>query len=296
MYARCFIAIPLALQGRSEGVAQVRVLTAARTRSVAHPCRSRATGNLRTPLQLGPLEWPTDPSTFSPAHGCTYAPMHPNVLDLEPMSRRTVAITLAAVLLVASVGAAQFRGRGGRQGFNGRPLHTQSSRISTAAFNSAASCFETDRTATAAGWNVDFPRADENLSIRLSELSRTPVSMDQNREPKTLLLNLRQPEVFHCPILMMTEPGGAYFDEEEVVGLRKYLQKGGFLWADDFWGEYAWSYWESQIRRVLPSGRVSDLRRADRSHPVSPDVHGEGISADSRHRILGRCRSHLGTT
>ena len=99
-----------------------------------------------------------------------------------------------------------------------------------------------------AGWNVDLPRADENLSIRLSELSRTPVSMDENREPKTLLLNLRQPEVFHCPILMMTEPGGAYFDEEEVANLRKYLLKGGFLWADDFWGEYAWDYWESQIR------------------------------------------------
>jgi hypothetical protein len=32
------------------------------------------------------------------------------------------------------------------------------------------------------------------------------------------------------------------------------LQKGGFLWADDFWGEYAWQIWESQIRKVLPSG------------------------------------------
>ena len=40
--------------------------------------------------------------------------------------------------------------------------------------------------------------------------------MDENREPKSLLLNLRQPEVFRCPILMMTEPGGVYFDEEEV--------------------------------------------------------------------------------
>ena len=38
------------------------------------------------------------------------------------------------------------------------------------------------------------------------------------------------------------------------MALREYLQKGGFLWADDFWGEYAWAVWESQIRKVLPSG------------------------------------------
>jgi hypothetical protein len=26
------------------------------------------------------------------------------------------------------------------------------------------------------------------------------------------------------------------------------------LWVDDFWGSYAWSIWESQIRKVFPSG------------------------------------------
>ena len=28
--------------------------------------------------------------------------------------------------------------------------------------------------------------------------------------------------------------------------------KGGFLWADDFWGTPAWAHWEAQIGRVLP--------------------------------------------
>jgi hypothetical protein len=171
------------------------------------------------------------------------------------MSRRTVALTLAAVLLVASVGAAQFRGRGGRQGFNGRPLQYAKLDDFDGGFQFCRLVFRNGPNGDGFGWNVDFPRADENLSIRLSELSRAPVSMDQNREPKTLLLNARQPELTHCPFIMMTEPGGAYFDDEEVIGLRKYLQRGGFLWADDFWGEYAWSYWEAQIRRVLPSGQ-----------------------------------------
>ena len=132
------------------------------------------------------------------------------------MPRRTVAITLAAILLLASAGAAQFRGRGGRQGFNGRALRYATLEDFDGGYQFCRLVFRNGSDGDGAGWNVDFPRADENLSIRLSELSRTPVSMDENREPKSLLLNLRQPEVFHCPILMMTEPGGAYFDEEEV--------------------------------------------------------------------------------
>ena len=114
--------------------------------------------------------------------------------------------------------------------------------------------------------------------------------------PKTLLLNARQPEISRCPFIMMTEPGGAYFDDEEVVGLRKYLQKGGFLWADDFWGEYAWSYWENADPAGVAVGTVSNLRRPHRPHTVPRDVYGQGISANSWHWPLGRRRSHVGAT
>jgi hypothetical protein len=77
--------------------------------------------------------------------------------------------------------------------------------------------------------------------------------MDGEDEPKHLLVRLTDAEIARCPFVMMTEPGGAFFDDQEAVGLRNYLLKGGFLWADDFWGEYAWAYWESQLRKVLPS-------------------------------------------
>ena len=48
--------------------------------------------------------------------------------------------------------------------------------------------------------------------------------------------------------------GNIFLTDEEAARLREYALKGGFLWADDFWGEYAWQIWESQIRKVLPSG------------------------------------------
>jgi hypothetical protein len=65
-------------------------------------------------------------------------------------------------------------------------------------------------------------------------------------------VRLTDPLLFHCPFVMLTEPGGAYFDEAEAKGLREYLQKGGFLWADDFWGNRAWRNWAGQLAKALP--------------------------------------------
>ncbi len=105
------------------------------------------------------------------------------------------------------------------------------------------------------GWGVDYPQADVNLSIRLSELTRTRVSFDGARDPNHLVVRLTDEALFQCPFVMMTEVGAAYFDDEDVAQLRAYLLKGGFLWADDFWGSYAWQSWERQLRQVFPAGQ-----------------------------------------
>ena len=72
---------------------------------------------------------------------------------------------------------------------------------------------------------------------------------------------MTDPLLYHCPFVMMTEPGGAFFDEAEAARLRDYVLKGGFLWADDFWGEFAFSHWAGQIAKALPPERypVIDL-------------------------------------
>jgi hypothetical protein len=60
---------------------------------------------------------------------------------------------------------------------------------------------------------------------------------------------------------MMTEVGTLYFSPEDAEALRNYLLKGGFLWADDFWGSYAWEHFASELSKVLPSARypIKDL-------------------------------------
>jgi Domain of unknown function (DUF4159) len=116
-------------------------------------------------------------------------------------------------------------------------------------------------------WEVDFPRADINLSIRLSELTKTRVGRDVNGDPSNVIVRLTSPEMFNCPFIMMTEVGAADLSSNETAHLREYLQKGGFLWADDFWGTDAWEWWEEVLGEVLPRSEypVIELRP---NHPL----------------------------
>ena len=175
---------------------------------------------------------------------------------------RTAAFLLVLVLL-ASAGAAQFR----RRGF-GPAARFATVEDFDGGFQFCRLVVRESANGDGAGWAVDYPRADINLSIRFSELTKTWVSMEGPDEPKPVLVNLGEPSVLsHCPFVMMTEPGRAYFTAEEAAALRAYLLRGGFLWADDYWGQYAWDFFENQLRQVLPSATypIVDLPR---THPI----------------------------
>ena len=103
-----------------------------------------------------------------------------------------------------------------------------------------------------AGWRTDYPLGEINLSIRLSELTRTPVSMDLGHRPNYWVVRLTDEQLFECPFTMASDVGTMYLSPEEVDRLREYLLKGGFLWVDDFWGTLAWEQWAREIAKVLP--------------------------------------------
>ena len=96
------------------------------------------------------------------------------------------------------------------------------------------------------GWGTDYPDADINFSIRLSELTKTRVSRRADGEPNHLTVRLTDDNLFNCPYMHMEDMGSARFTDEEVLRLREYLLKGGFLWVDDFWGTQAWQYWDER--------------------------------------------------
>ena len=169
-------------------------------------------------------------------------------------ARRPRVLVLAVlVLLVASVVVqAQFRQRGG--GFFPRGFGVRVAKPDdfVGGFQFCRVVFNIDPRGDGGNWSVDYPRADINLSIRLAELTKAYVSMDPGGDPIPLLIRLTDDVMFECPFIMMTEVGSASINDEEAARLRLYLQKGGFLWADDFWGTYAWEWWIGQFSKVLP--------------------------------------------
>ena len=114
------------------------------------------------------------------------------------------------------------------------------------------------------GWFVDYPRADENLSIRLMEVTRTRVTQDGEGNPYPVIVRLTDPSLFRCPFVMMSEPGGSYLSNDEAANLRAYLLKGGFLWVDDFWGS--------------ARGATGKIRSARRSH--RPNTRSSILTVD----------------
>jgi len=182
---------------------------------------------------------------------------------------RVVAIALAALALATAARVeAQFVQRGFGRGFLN--THRATAEDFDGRFNFCRVAFASDFRGDGADWSVDYPRADINLSVRLSELTKTTISRYPSGEPKHLLLRLTDPELFGCPFIMMTEVGAASLSEGEAAQLRTYLDKGGFLWADDFWGSYAWDWWVAQLRKALPADQypIVDLT------PDHPLYHG----------------------
>jgi hypothetical protein len=170
--------------------------------------------------------------------------------------RWRIAVTIALLSVAAAVVAAQFqRGRGGRGGgyYARRDLRYATLADFDGSFQFCRVVFSPAPNGDGSRWDVDFPRADENLSTRLSELTKTPVGKGSDDLPRHLLINLQQPELFHCGFIMMTEVGRLSLNEAEAANLRAYLLKGGFLWADDFWGDWAWEFFEGQMRKVFPA-------------------------------------------
>jgi hypothetical protein len=48
------------------------------------------------------------------------------------------------------------------------------------------------------GWGVDYPRADINLTFRLSELTTTTVSRHPREEYNHVVVRLTDPLLYHC--------------------------------------------------------------------------------------------------
>jgi hypothetical protein len=181
--------------------------------------------------------------------------------------RRRLIVLPLTLVVIASAGYAQdvFRDFGVLRGEQGDPAELPPSQMPDRIFAGCHMLYTSVRRENnGSGWRTDYPWAQRNLMIRLSELTKTRVSWQTTRIPHVWLVRLTDPALFECPYLMASDVGTIGLTNDEADHLRRYLEKGGFLWVDDFWGDAAWDQWSRELARALPSGyTVQDVPLSD---------------------------------
>jgi hypothetical protein len=171
---------------------------------------------------------------------------------------------VSVAFLVASLASAQFR----RFGDTSIEAHRARPSDFDGRFHYCRAVYRPNPRGVGGSWLTDYPLADIDLSIRLSELTKIAVAFDAPGQPRHLIVSLTDEELFQCPAIIMQEVGRLLFTREDAARLRTYLLKGGFLWVDDFWGSYAWDVWETEIRKVFPEAAEFPIVDVPRSHPM----------------------------
>ena len=110
------------------------------------------------------------------------------------------------------------------------------------------------------GWAADWPEMESNLGRVLQHLTALRAQQERNN-----VFRMDDPELLKFPVAYLSEPGYWYPSDEEAAGLKRYLDKGGFLIVDDFHFPEEWAVFEAAIRKVMPGVRIDPL---DISHPV----------------------------
>jgi hypothetical protein len=108
-------------------------------------------------------------------------------------------------------------------------------------------------------WATDFPESERNFLRRFQQVTQFKTAP----EPKVLALT--DLELVTYPFLYLVEAGRLRLTPEEAQSLRSYLQGGGFLLVDDFWGDADWQRLAEQFKQVFPERAPQEL---DLSHPI----------------------------
>ena len=166
-------------------------------------------------------------------------------------------LSISAILLIAAAASAQiWVDRNMWRGWRGEAPRLPTPAIRDGQFHFCRLAYTSVRREDGGqGWRTDYPGADINFSVRFAELTKAAVSKDDDGEPEYFVIRIDDDALFTCPFLHMEDVGTASLSEREAGRLREYLQKGGFIWNDDFWGSMAWRVWENEIAKVLPPSR-----------------------------------------
>ena len=188
----------------------------------------------------------------------------PRAMNAYKHAARWVVVLLVLVVWSAE---AQFRGGGRfRRGYEIRnPERIKEQEMMEKALNPefredvftfARLKFQADRDYRFGGgrlWDDDAPEADLNLIFRLHEVTSLKV------RPGLNFIDITTKDLADYPFVYLASAGRVILTDDEVVALRSYLLNGGFMMADDFWGDDQWAHFHEQLKRILPDREPEEL-------------------------------------
>jgi hypothetical protein len=104
-------------------------------------------------------------------------------------------------------------------------------------------------------WRTDWPEADKHLIYAVDRMSNIRVVMDQD-----IAVEIMDPALFSYPFVYALEVGrGMNLSNEEAERMREYMQRGGFLVIDDFWGTQEWQNWQYNLNKIFPDKEAEQI-------------------------------------
>jgi hypothetical protein len=120
-------------------------------------------------------------------------------------------------------------------------------------------------------WLVDWPDADDHFTAGVQRLTRVEAG-----DPRHL--RLTDDRLFDYPWIYATQTGWWGLSDAEVARLREYLQRGGFLVVDDFWGAEQWELFRATMQRVFPDRPITDIAPTDSVMHVLYDIQDKDLT------------------
>src|SRR5215472_8553673 len=119
-------------------------------------------------------------------------------------------------------------------------------------------------------WHHDFPFSDEMFPSVLAEVTNI-----KSNNTAYKVVDIDSPDIFKYPFAYLSEPGFIDLHPQDVVNLREWLDRGGFLLVDDFrTAEYSRythgpeddiNHFRIEMKKMYPD---RDFVRLDLSDPI----------------------------
>jgi uncharacterized protein DUF4159 len=114
------------------------------------------------------------------------------------------------------------------------------------------------------GWVHDYPTAEEHILQIMKEATGINVERVSYK-----IVELSSPEIFQYPFSYVSEPGEMNLTDQEVLNLRQYINRGGFVMIDDFGGQgneqLEMEMFRRNLVRTFPD---RDMFLLDENHPL----------------------------